>query len=145
MPREIYQRPVKRFTAEFIGANNLFDGRVAGVGEERVTVDLGFAEIEVDAAGSTVAAGADVCVSIRSELLRLLGPGDLVDGGVQTVPASYVEQVYLGLTTSHLVNLPNGAEVTVRRISEGHADAGFTAGQDLRIGWNATDARLHTE
>ncbi len=74
-PREIYQRPVKRFTAEFIGANNLFDGRVAGVGEERVAVDLGFAEIEVDAA-------------------------------VRTVPASYVEQVYLGLTTSHLVNLP---------------------------------------
>ncbi len=49
---------MKRFTAEFIGLNNLFDGRVAGV------------------------------------------------GGVQTVPASYVEQVYLGLTTSHLVNLP---------------------------------------
>ena len=142
-PREIYQRPVKRFTAAFIGANNLFDGRVTGVGEDRVTVDLGFAEIEVD--GPTVAAGAEVWVSIRSELLRLLEPGQGVDGGVQTVPATYVEQVYLGLTTSHLVTLPNGAEVAVRGISEGHGDAGFTAGQDLRIGWNAADARLHTD
>ena len=144
-PREIYQRPVKRFTAEFIGVNNLFDGRVAGVGQDRVTVDLGFAEVEVDTAGSTVAAGADVCVSIRSELLRLLQPGHQVDGDMQTVPARYVEQVYLGLTTSHLLNLPNGAEVAVRWISEGQADAGFTAGQDLRIGWNAADARLHTQ
>ncbi len=142
-PREIYQRPVKRFTAAFIGANNLFDGRVTGVAENRVTVDLGFTEIEVE--GSTVAAGANVWVSIRSELLRLLEPGQRVDDGVQTVPATYLEQVYLGLTTSHLVTLPNGAEVAVRGISEGHADTGFTAGQDLRIGWNAADARLHTD
>ncbi len=143
-PRDVYERPVRRFTADFIGQNNLLDGRVIQVRNERVTVDMGFAEIEVDTAGSPAPVGAEVSVSVRSELLRLAGPGDDTDTSPQTIPATYVEAVYLGLTTSHLVSLPNGAEVTIRRISEGQAGDRFKPGQNVRIGWNTADARLHT-
>ena len=143
-PREIYERPAKRFTAAFIGQNNLLDGRVAAVKSELATVDLGFAEFEIDAGSLPVVPGADVCVSVRSELLQLMEPGHNVDGGMQTIPATYVEAVYLGLTTSHLVNLSNGAELTIRRVSDGQASTRFEPGQSVTIGWNIADARLHT-
>ncbi len=147
--REVYERPVKRFTAAFIGDNNLLDGRVTAVDRDQVTVDLGFTKVDVRAGGPGLETGLKkgdkVSVSIRSELLKLLGPGGQPEDGLQTVPATYSEAVYLGLTTSHLVRLPTGAEVTVRRISEGQEDETFSSGQEVRVGWRAGDAMLHTE
>ena len=144
-PRDIYERPLRRFTADFIGDNNLLDGRVTSVNADRVSVDLGFARVDVEAPGSSVVAGANVCVSVRSELMQIAEPGHKVDGTMQTIPGSYVDTVYLGLTTSHLVSLPNGAELAVRRISEGPVGASFEPGDKVMIGWKTDDARLHTE
>ena len=141
-PRDIYERPVERFTAEFIGENSLLDGRVASANGDRVSVDLGFAKIEAPAGNISPAAGAAVTLSVRSELLRLIVPGGELGGAMQTIPATYVEEIYLGLTTSHLVTLPNGDEMAVRHLSEGQS-VHFHPGQDIRIGWHMVDARLH--
>ena len=62
----------------------------------------------------------------------------------QSIPATYLEAVYLGLTTSHLVRLANGAEVMVRGISEGQPGARFAAGAEVEVAWRTADARLHT-
>ena len=118
-------------------------GRVADVQGDRVTVDLGFGSIAVLAAGAPVAVGAEVSVSVRSELLQMMPPGGNADGSLQTIPANYLEAVYLGLTTSHLVSLPNGVEVAVRRISGDQDDGRFAAGQQVAVGWNTAEARLH--
>ena len=67
------------------------------------------------------------------------------DGRVQTLPATYVEEVYLGLTTLHLVKLPNEVELAVRQISDDMADSVFQPGQEVRVGWKTAEARLHTE
>ena len=142
--RDIYESPVKRFTADFIGENNILDGQVAGKNRDGVTVDVGFAEVTVRAAEALVEKGDSVAVSIRSELLRLVESGHNANGSMQTVPATYVEEFYLGLTTSHLVSLPNGAEVIVRQISQGSTGARFERGQQVEIGWKVSDARLHT-
>ncbi len=141
--RYIYERPVKRFTAEFIGENNLFDGRVAARQDGRVTVDAGFATLSVDTDSPDTELGEEVAMSVRSELLRLLDPGAPADDTVQTIPAEYVEALYLGLTTSHLVKLADGSEIAVRRLSDADPERAFTAGQQVSIGWRTGDARLH--
>ena len=38
-PQEIYGRPMTRFVAEFVGANNIMDGRVAEIGGEVITIE----------------------------------------------------------------------------------------------------------
>jgi len=138
-PREIYETPVKRFTAGFVGENNLLDGTAAGMDGDLLAVDLGFGIIHVDPRGEAVAAGSPVTLSIRSELLTLAPPQD----GIEAIPATYLEAVYLGLTTSHLVQLPDGTEVTVRRISEASPDVSFTSGQKVKVGWQKPHGRLH--
>ncbi len=143
-PRDVYERPVKRFTADFIGENNILDGRVTGTGGNRVTVDLGFAQVGVNARERVAVGDGDaVALSIRSELLRLMAAG-AANGAHETIPATYLEEIYLGLTTSHMVRLPDGAEIAVRGLSEGGTGEGFTAGDDVRVGWPADAARLHT-
>ena len=63
---------------------------------------------------------------------------------MQQIPATYVDEVYLGLTTSHLVRLPNGIEMSVRQISEAANAISFTPGEEVTVGWKPGDARLHT-
>ena len=146
-PRDVYERPVRRFTAGFIGENNIFDGRVTAAGGNQATVDLGFASVEAVGTGTSagVGPGDEVALSVRSELLALLAAGEAGNGAMQSIPAEYVEQVYLGLTTSHLVRLPSGHEVMARRISDGQDDAGFEPGQEVRVGWRTAAARLHVD
>jgi ABC-type Fe3+/spermidine/putrescine transport system ATPase subunit len=143
--REIYERPVKRFTAEFIGENNLIDGYVVAHSGRRITVDAGFATIAVEERGTGAGLGDAVSVSVRSERLRLLNPNAAADAKMQVIPAEYVEAVYLGLTTSHLVKLANGLDIAVRRLSNADPDATFAAGQQVSIGWQTEDARLHMD
>ena len=68
-----------------------------------------------------------------------------VDDRLQRIPATYVEEVYLGLTTSDLVRLANGTELMVRRISESTIDARFIPGEEVTVGWRTDDARLHAD
>lgn len=144
-PREIYERPIRRFTADFIGENSVLDGHVTDQNGNRLTIDTGFAKVDVVAAEMDVATGAEVSISIRSELLQLLHEGHNLDGRVQTMPATYVEKVYLGLTTLHIVRLPNQVELAVRRISEDVDDWHFEPGQAVQVGWKSHEARLHIE
>ena len=141
--RDIYETPQKRFTAGFIGDNNVLGGIVAGVSGERVTVDLDFAKIDVAAPGTTAATGDAVSFSVRSELLRMIDPSQIEDGAWQTMPATYLETIYLGLTTSHLVRLADGSEVVARMMSDEQDESTFDAGQAVTIGWKSDRARLH--
>ncbi len=141
--REIYETPQTRFTAGFIGDNNMFDGIVAGASGERVTVDLDYAKIDIVAPGATVAAGDAVSFSVRSELLRVIDPGQAADGAWQALPATFLETIYLGLTTSHLVRLADGSEAVVRVMSDDQDHGGLEAGQSVTVGWPTARARLH--
>jgi ABC-type Fe3+/spermidine/putrescine transport system ATPase subunit len=143
--RDIYERPVKRFTAEFVGENNLIDGRVVADTGRRVEVDTGFTTIVVEKGKSPAAIGDAVSISVRSERIRLLDPGVAAKDDIQVIPADYIEAVYLGLTTSHLVKLANGSEIVVRRLSDSDSDTPFSSGQSVSIGWRTEAAQLHTD
>ncbi len=139
--RDIYQAPEKRFTAEFIGDNNVLDGVVADISDGQTTVDLGFARIDVAARGLAAARGDAVAFSVRSELLRIV-EGE-PDPSWQVMPATYVEAIYLGLTISHLVRLPDGTEIVARVMAGDASDGGLEPGRPVTVGWPGARARLH--
>ncbi len=141
--RDIYETPEKRFTAEFIGDNNVLDGVVADISDGHVTVDLGFARVDVASHGLAAAKGDAATLSVRSELLRIIEPGQDSTASWQVLPATYVEAIYLGLTISHLVRLPDGTEIVARVISDEMSDGEFGPGQAVTVGWPGDRARLH--
>ncbi|MDE0059598.1 MAG: TOBE domain-containing protein, partial [Defluviicoccus sp.] len=141
--RDIYETPQKRFTAEFIGDNNVLEGAVVSVSDGRVTVDLGFARVDVPSHGVAAAKGDAVALSIRSELLRIVEPGRDPDPSWQLMPAAYVEAIYLGLTISHLVRLPDGTEIVARVMSGERSGEDFEPGREVTVGWPGDRARLH--
>ncbi len=64
-PRDIYERPVSKFVADFVGWTNFLPGKMNGNG----TVDV-LGET-IDANSSGLAAGTDVYVTIRPEDVRI--------------------------------------------------------------------------
>ncbi len=141
--RDVYETPHKRFTAEFIGDNNVLEGTVSDISATRVTLDIGFAKVEVPAPGVTIPTGERATFSIRSELLRIAGRDEDIGASWQVVPARYLEDVYLGLTVSHLVQLPDGIEVVARVMSDSGENGRFEPGDEVTVGWPADRARLH--
>ncbi len=84
-PRDIYERPVNRFVAEFIGSMNLIPGRVAAAEESGlVRVQTRYGPITC-AAPQDGQIGSDVLVSIRPEDITVSEGGPDQEGWDATI------------------------------------------------------------
>ena len=140
--KQIYERPEKRFTAEFIGENNLFDGTVTSMSGSTARIDLDHDVITVDCGNLDVKEGSRLSVSIRSELVELLPDGAHAGSALETLSGTYLETVYLGLVSSHIIALEDGKEIHVRQLS-GSGNSRPKTGETVRVGWKSADTRLH--
>ena len=114
---EIYERPVNRFVADFIGETNLLDVTVDDVSGERCRCRLpGGGMLDCESSG-TARKGMSGHLSIRPERFSLAPSDDRRDGLHGTLERT----VYLGTDTQYLVRLEDGAEVTVRNQNAHHA------------------------
>lgn len=142
--RDIYRAPEREFTASFVGENNMLSGKVTQVAGSGVSVDIGNGEILlVDRRDKTVAVGDDVALSIRSELVRMdLGEraGEAQPG--HSLSGRYHEAVYLGLTTSHMVNVGSGHDMVSRVVDD--LDIALHKDAPVTLYWRPGDLRLHT-
>ena len=142
--RDVYERPRRRFTADFIGENNVLDGRIAAVGDGEVTLDIGGATARIARSGAMVAEGATAAFSIRSERCRLFRAGETVPDDFEAIPASFIEEIYVGLTISRLARLADGREVLVREFATDEPDR-LVSGDEVQFCWRVEDARLHLD
>jgi iron(III) transport system ATP-binding protein len=78
-PRELYDAPVNRFVAEFVGSINLYAGTVRAGGTGTFTVEvagLGRVALPDDrVAGNATGIGGGVAVAFRPHAVRLASPG----------------------------------------------------------------------
>ncbi len=92
-PVDLFDRPVNRFTAEFMGFENLLPGRVIGLeGNGQVVFELvGGIRVSGIATG-TLVPGQPGFAAIRAERLKPTTPGQ----GVNTLACTPYEQTYRG-------------------------------------------------
>ena len=138
--REIYEAPQRRFTAGFVGENNLFDGTVGSVEGDWAEVNTAAGRIPVARRGLSVRTDDRVSVSVRSELIRFEPTGTAVDGATAVLDATYRETVYLGLVTACRAVLADGSEVTSRIVANTEPPH---PGASVRAAWDRNAARLH--
>jgi len=111
-PAEVYRRPSSRFTAGFIGETNFVEARIVEVRGNRVVLATPVGQLVSEDGAASDAAGTEVVLSVRPEVVRL-GPG--ADGDNRLTGAVH-NTVYLGETAQHLVTLPveGGGELTLK-------------------------------
>jgi thiamine transport system ATP-binding protein len=154
-PREVYRRPETRFVAEFVGDNNVFEGRVVGDAPDSdpsgpaagdrsgspletggVAVGVGDAHFRLRAddgkpaaSGSDPAGGDAVTLCVRPQHLRFGAETNRFEATVESVE-------FLGERTR--VHLDwDGRPVTVR---VGEFDG--AAGDRVTVGFDPADARV---
>jgi iron(III) transport system ATP-binding protein len=105
-PEEIYQRPVNRFVADFVGHNNILDATVGSMAERSAVVRLAdgtalTVDPERRASGVQLSPGARVGVCLRAESLRLTSSDGAFRGVVRDLE-------YAGSTHSIIVKCAIG-------------------------------------
>ncbi len=131
-PAELYDRPLSRYVADFVGKSNFIDGVFApsttGLGAVRAAPDLTFSG---RMAGQDMAAGAAVTLSIRPEQIELTRTPR--DGALEV---QVINRIFLGEHTEYLVRHAALGDllVLVARQAE-TAEGTFAPGDRAHVGW----------
>ncbi len=111
-PEEVYQHPVSRFTASFLGASNFFRGRVTGIAGGMLTVAVPGGPVLKLPADRAVS--SDVTIALRPEAVSVLPAATGDNGGTpNTTPAIAEQVIYHGFVTHLHLRLPNGDPLLV--------------------------------
>jgi spermidine/putrescine transport system ATP-binding protein len=133
-PRALYDAPINRYVADFVGKSNFFDGTLAGITGTTGTVPLpglpGQGRL-----GPGLNQGDRVSLSVRPEQIALTR-------NPAAIPVTIRNRIFLGEHTEYLVQSATLGEflILVSRQSEA-AEGGFDPGQTAFAHW-APDAAL---
>jgi spermidine/putrescine transport system ATP-binding protein len=119
-PREIYNNPVNRFVADFIGETNFLTGTAEGKG-----VRLASGEVLAIATGRPE--GSKVTLAVRPEQVRIGTPDD---GGLA---ATVAEAVYFGTDTHFHLRLGDGTALVARMQNPPSGDSGLSTGAKVSL------------
>ena len=126
-PRDVYEYPVDRFAADFIGVMNFFPG-AAVAGGLRLP-DGGLIAVASDLRGPAVAA-------VRPERIRL-------GAGENSVTGSVLALAYHGLDLQLHVQVAQAPRPVMVRLTADLAEAQALAqGEQVTLGWAARDTRI---
>lgn len=126
-PPEVYERPVNRFVANFIGHDNLFP--VSARNGQTVTTPLGMLRSETDAE-SVAQAGIAL---VRPEVVELSAPGSAgVDPGLELnrLPGKVTERFYRGATVEYYLDC-DGTRLLVEATNSG--ERLFRVGDQVQV------------
>jgi spermidine/putrescine transport system ATP-binding protein len=148
-PTELYERPVNRFVADFIGSSNFLAGTITGfdgatrIASVRTDRGLDVRGHVTDRAAEPVA-GDTVTVATRPERLEATPAGDdAATDGWTAVPGRIHQGTYLGDQTEFRVQTDLAGELIVRRQNATGAAAslGLGPGDPVTVRWR-DDANL---
>ena len=152
-PSDIYESPVTRFVADFIGSVNMFEGRVSEDGAECVRIrseELGCtvrAERSVHCVG-----GSTVWTAIRPEKINisrhrpLAASAQRADAAENVVHGTVREIAYMGDMSIYLIQLDSGRmmRVTLPNITRG-TERGFAREESVWLSWHGSSPVVLTE
>ncbi|MDB2700083.1 ABC transporter ATP-binding protein [Alphaproteobacteria bacterium] len=140
-PKEIYSNPKNKFTAEFIGENNIFEGRIKDFNKTKVVVDIDNDNIEIANNNYKVKKNQKVSLSIKSESIQIkkISKTNSKVSNNQIV-GKISEITFLGQFVRYLVVLNNNQEIQVRSYEE---IVNLKVHDTVSLNWKLEDFLLH--
>ena len=140
-PRELYDQPLNRYVADFVGKSNFIDGRITTVNGQTVDIQCenGMSFTCKPTAGSSqCAVGAQASIAIRPELIAIGAPG--TDAGTLgsdlVIQGRVKNRIFLGEHTEYLVSTGDLGDILV--LSPKHVEStrgNFDRDETVVIGW----------
>ncbi len=134
---DIYQRPASRFVATFLGASNLFDGKVErGSGGEALVTTAAGLRLQVDGIASDA---QDVLISVRPEavIVNRLNGSSPPEDAPNTIVARVEQIIYRGFISHYYLKLHDGHEVIAYQQNQTRDSvAAYTQGEKVIVRWD---------
>ncbi len=144
-PSELYDEPVNRYVADFVGKSNFFEGRVAeadGTGARIRTADGRTFSGRNPKGGAVLRRDAPAALAVRPELIFITSPNRATPFEADVEATARIRnRIFLGEQTEYLVEADGLGEVLGR--APKHAETltgGFSPGDQVLIGWQAASA-----
>lgn len=142
--RALYEVPLTRFVATFLGESNLVEGRVMETARDRVAV-AAFGRTFWARPNASAGTGMTVHLCVRPERLRIAPqnaqrPGSEFDNGF---PASVETLTFKGAVAEYRVLAPFGRRLTVQVPTDGRPL--LQPGDEVEVGWRTQDGVVLTE
>ena len=107
-PAEVYNRPATHFVAEFVGANNIFEGRISDTAGGMVVVDCSHGKVRIAGHGNAIDQGAAVELVVQADRLRRRTDGER---GQNTIRAVLKGREFTGSQVIYHLETAHGVEV----------------------------------
>jgi putrescine transport system ATP-binding protein len=142
-PRQLYEAPVSRWIAGFVGDINLIEGEVTFHDNHRLTIAAAGAGMLSAAEPRAPLQGRAICVAIRPEKIKLSRRAPASDhghaGAMNSVEGVVTEVGYLGGLSVYKVRLGYGATLRVALANTARLDVdAYSVGQRV-VAWFTPD------
>ena len=135
-PEELYERPLTRFVADFIGTTNLLSGAVESADARGALVRLAAGEACLVATPG-LGVGHAVELSIRPESIFLKASNGHSAEGVEPLHGVVEQVAYLGGNVLYQVRTRGGLAITALAPKTGQR---FAVGSDVDVVWSPSEA-----
>ena len=140
-PKEIYSNPKNKFTAEFIGEKNIFEGKIKDFNKTKVVVDIDNDNIEIANNNYKVKKNQKVSLSIKSESIQIKKISKTNSKVSNNQIAGKISEItFLGQFVRYLVVLNNNQEIQVRSYEE---IVNLKVHDTVSLSWKLEDFLLH--
>jgi ABC-type Fe3+/spermidine/putrescine transport system ATPase subunit len=142
-PAEVYQRPVSRFVAGFLGASNFLRGRVIGRCNGTTLIDV--PQGPTLSVRSTRPVGSEVTLALRPEavVIETAGVNDAAERVPNMTPAVIEQIIYHGFATHLHLRLPNGDPLIAFEQNRGGTDQPpIRPGMEVRARWAPESSQI---
>jgi spermidine/putrescine transport system ATP-binding protein len=142
-PQQLYDAPVNRYVADFVGESNFLIGKVTVADAHGAGVALanGLAlKARWSAAGEHLAVGEEAAIAVRPEVIGLWPVGRGSSDLDLRRPGQVRNRIYLGDHTEFSVHVPELGELMVRLPKSDPLAMRLQPGDAAEIGWRADQA-----
>jgi len=139
-PEELYDEPVNRFVASFIGESNFIEGKVNSAQENTLEITSKDGTNFKIAKNRNKEIGEEVCVAIRPENLFFISEGSLLDN-CNNMEGVIEEEIYLGEIRKYKVRISKTQVLSIK-VTMGAESERIKRRSKVKVGWKWSDCRV---
>jgi len=139
-PTDIYEHPISRFVADFIGDTNFMDGEIVHIEDDLVTCRIGANSLFKAQNSGGHSLGDRVTLFLRPEKITLSAASHA--NGEDTRPGKVANIVYLGNQAAYTVDMGDGIELTAQARPREDGKLPFSIDEPLAVGFSARALRV---
>jgi len=144
-PRELYDEPVNRYVADFVGKTNFFSGEVVDVSGSKVTIKSESGQVLVGAlskGAAGLAIGGKACVAVRPEMISITASSESNDFTNIAIHGQVMNRIFLGEHSEYLIATEGCGGVLVLSPKSIESNSrSFAPGDNVSLSWKP-DAAL---